>query len=216
MPGDGYTTHRLANGMVVVAESIPSVRAAAFQFLLPAGAVSDPPEYQGAATVLEGLCYRGAGGRDTRALSDALDALGVQRGGGAELETTSFGGALLADNLDDALEIYADIILRPSLPAAEFPAERDLALQRLERVEDNPAEKLFIALRAIYFPGPYGRTAYGTMEGLQALTPEVLCAEHARRYRPSGAILTVAGRFDPERLLRTIESLFGDWEGSGP
>ena len=45
--------------------------------LLPAGAVSDPPEYQGAATVLEGLCYRGAGGRDTRALSDALDALGV-------------------------------------------------------------------------------------------------------------------------------------------
>src|SRR5262245_13347392 len=107
MPGDGYVMHRLANGMVIVAEPIPSVRAAAFQFLLPAGAVSDPPAYEGAATVLEALCYRGAGNRDTRSLSDALDSLGVQRGGGAELETASFGGALLADNLDNALAIYA-------------------------------------------------------------------------------------------------------------
>src|SRR5438105_81533 len=85
-------THLLPNGLTLVAEQIPGVRSAAFLILLPAGAVTDPIGQEGLATVLEGMVYRGAGERDTRALSDALDALGVQRSGGAELETASFGG----------------------------------------------------------------------------------------------------------------------------
>jgi predicted Zn-dependent peptidase len=203
------------NGMVVVAESVPSVRSAAFQFLVPAGAASDPPEMLGAANVLEGFCYRGAGERDTRALSEALDSLGIQRSGGAELENASFGASLLADDLLHALELYADILRRPRLPAEELEPERELALQRLERVEDNPTEKLFIHLRQAYYPQPYGRTAHGTVEGLKAITPDIMRAEHARRYRPEGTILAVAGRFVLSELHATVDRLFGDWEGAG-
>jgi predicted Zn-dependent peptidase len=216
VPGDTYTSYRMHNGMVVVAEAIPSVRSAAFVFLLPAGAVTDPSEMLGAATVLEGFCYRGAGDLDTRGLSDALDSLGMQRGGGAELETVSFGGALLADNLEAALALYADILRRPRLPEEEFEAERELALQRLERLQDNPTEKLFIELRNAYFPGAHGRTAYGTEEGLRALTAESLRDQHRRLYRPDGAILAVAGRFNLQDLHAALEELFGDWNGSGP
>lgn len=216
MHGDTYTINRMHNGLTVVAESIPSVRSVAFTFLVPAGAATDPPDLLGAANVLEGLCYRGAGPRDTRELSDALDALGMQRGGGAELENASFGGSLLADDLEPALELYTDILRRPRLPAEEFPAEQELALQRLERLEDSPTEKLYLNLRSAYFPGEFGRSAYGTEAGLKALTPDALRAEHARRYRPGGAILSVAGRFTVGDLHRMVDRLFGDWEGSGP
>ena len=65
--------------------------------------------------------------------------------------------------------------------------------QRLARLEDSPAEKLFVALRRTYFPGPYGRTALGTTEGLAALTSDLIQADHQRRYRPRGVILSVAG-----------------------
>src|SRR5881296_4359251 len=109
-------THHLPNGLTLVAEPIAGIRSAAFQFLIPAGAATDPEGQEGASTVLEGLSFRGAGGRDTRGLSDALDGLGLQRSGGAELEHTSFGGALLADDLVRALELYADILRRPRLP----------------------------------------------------------------------------------------------------
>lgn len=71
-----YTYH-LRNGLTLVAEPITGIRSAAFQLLIPAGAVTDPGGQEGASTVLEGLSYRGAGGRDTRALSDALDSLGL-------------------------------------------------------------------------------------------------------------------------------------------
>lgn len=205
---------QLPNGLTVVAEHLPHVRSAAFQFVVPAGAVTDPDGREGAATVLEGLSYRGAGDRDSRELSDALDGLGVQRGGGAELEYSTFGGSLLADDLHRALEIYADILRRPRLPEDEFPAEQALALQKLERVEDSPAEKLFINLRRAYYPGAYGRTTLGTEEGLRALSPEAVRTDHDRRYRPEGAILAVAGRFAWSDLNETIRRLFGDWDGN--
>lgn len=211
-----HHTAQLPNGLTVVAEHLPAVRSASFQFLVPAGAVTDPEGREGAAGVLEGLAYRGAGERDSRQLSDALDALGIQRGGGAELEHSSFGGALLADDLHRALGLYADVIRRPHLPAGQFPAEQALALQKLQRLEDSPAEKLFINLRRAYYPGRYGRTALGTREGLEALGPELMRVEHQRRYVPDQAILAVAGRFSWPDLLAVITEYFGDWSGTAP
>jgi predicted Zn-dependent peptidase len=206
----------LENGLTIVAEEIPGVRSAAFVLFLAAGAVTDPDGNEGAASVLEGLVYRGAGDRDTRALSDALDALGIQRSGGAELEQSSFGGAMLADDLERSLALYADIVRRPHLPEEGLAAERDLALQKLDRLEDNPAEKLFVELRRAYFRSTHGRSPLGTREGLQALTREGLVQDHRRRYRPEGAILGVAGKIDWPRLKGAVEELFGDWQGAPP
>ena len=63
----------LANGLALVSERLPHTRAAAFQLLLPTGVAADPEEYQGVSALLHGLCFRGAGERDARALSDALE-----------------------------------------------------------------------------------------------------------------------------------------------
>jgi predicted Zn-dependent peptidase len=209
-------TTTLQNGLTLVAEAIPGVRSAAFVLLLPAGAVTDPVGQEGMATLIEGLVYRGAGARDVRALSDALDSLGVQRGGGADLEHSAFGGTILADDLESALALYADIIRRPHLPADQQDAERDLALQKLARLKDSPAENLFVHLRREYFTSPHGRTPLGTPEGLTAITPGAAVADHARRYRPAGAILAIAGKVDWPRLQHTVEELFGDWDGEPP
>jgi predicted Zn-dependent peptidase len=206
----------LDNGLTLVAEEISGVRSAAFVLLLSAGAVTDPDGREGAASVLEGLVYRGAGGRDTRALSDALDGLGIQRSGGAELEQTSFGGAMLADDLERSLALYADIVRRPHLPEEGLAAERDLALQKLDRLEDNPAEKLVVELRRAYFTSPHGRSPLGTREGLEALTRARLAEDHVSRYRPQGTILGVAGKIDWPKLKATVEDLFGDWQGTPP
>jgi predicted Zn-dependent peptidase len=209
-------THRFANGLVLAAERRPDVRAAAFHLILPAGAATEPDGQDGLSKVLAELCYRGAGERDSRALSDALDALGLQRSGGADVMTASFGGALLADNLGEALAIHADIALRPRLSPAELPQVSALALQELRSIEDEPAQKLFVQLQRAYFTNEYGKSPLGTEESIRSLTAERLREDHAQRYRPRGAYLSVAGRFDWEWLKETVDELFGGWQGDGP
>ncbi len=209
-------THRLANGLTVVGEPLPDKQAVAWNFLIPAGSATEPGGREGISNVLESLSLLGAGERDSRALSDALDDLGIDRGGGADVEYTTFGGATLSDYLPSALELYADIILRPRLPEDEWQAQRDLALQALRSLEDSPASKMFVELRRVYFPNSFGRSPMGTESGLSALSLEDLRSDHEARYKPQGAILAVAGSFDWDRVVAQAEELFGSWAGAAP
>jgi predicted Zn-dependent peptidase len=209
-------THTYPNGLVLVAEERPDVRAAAFHLSVLAGTITEPADKEGLSKVLAEMCYRGAGERDSRALSDALDALGLQRGGGAGTESATFGGALLADNLGDALKLHADIALRPRLPEKELEPVVALAIQELQSLEDNPAQKMFVHLRREYFLNDYGRSTLGTVPTLEGLTVDDLRADHRNRYRPKDAILSVAGRFDWNWLRDTVGALFGDWNGDPP
>lgn len=206
--------HRLTNGLTIVGEPMPSKQAAAFNFLIPAGSATEPKGKDGLANVLESASYRGAGERDARELSDALDSLGLSRGGGAGTEFTTFGGATLGLYLPEALQLYADIILRPHFE--DWEAERALAIQALQGLDDSPSSKTFYELRRRYFTSGHARAPMGTMEGLESLRLEDLRADHQARFKPEGAIVALAGNFDWEQTVALLEKLFGDWHGSAP
>lgn len=209
-------TFRLPNGLTVAVEAMPPLRSVAWTLLVPSGSATDPDGLSGAMQVLNGMMYRGAGERDARALSNALDDLGVQRGGRVDVEFTTFGGAALADELEPALALYADIVRRPRLPADELDAERALALQAVRALNDNPTQRLFVELAKTYFPGPFGRSVLGELDDLQRLSHAALVDDFRARIKPAGAILAVAGGVDPERVRAIAERLFGDWNGAPP
>jgi predicted Zn-dependent peptidase len=193
LPADALIhQHTFPNGLVLVAETMPGVQSAAFTLLLPAGAAYEPADRGGAASVLSEWITRGAGDLDSFALLSALDNLGR--------------------NLLPALEIFADVVLRPHLDDDEVEPIRALALQNLRSLEDDPGSKVIYELRKRHFPDPWGRPAPGTPEGVAALTPDELRDYFARAYRPNGAILGVAGAIDWPALVSAVGRLFGDWE----
>jgi predicted Zn-dependent peptidase len=203
--------HEYPNGLVLVAESMPGVQSAAFTLLLPAGAAYESVGQGGAASMLSEWITRGAGERDSRELLSALDNLGVSHGESAQTLHTSLAAATLGRNLIPALELFADIVLRPHLDAEEIEPIRALALQNLRSLEDDPGTKVIYELRRRHFPDPWGRPAPGTPEGVSSLTPDDLRAFHTLAYRPNGAILGVAGAIDWPALRDAVGRLFGDW-----
>jgi predicted Zn-dependent peptidase len=204
--------HTYANGLVLVAEPMPSVRSAAFTLLLPSGAVYEPAEQAGAASMLAEWVTRGAGERDSYELLSALDNLGVNHGESAQTLHTSMQAATLGRNLIPALEIFADVVLRPRFDDEEVEPIRALALQNLRSLEDDPGTKVIYELRKRHFPDPWGRPAPGTTEGVEGLTPDQLRTFFNRTYRPNGAILGVAGAIDWPALREAVARLFEHWD----
>src|SRR5213076_1928252 len=94
--------HTFSNGLTLLAERMDHVRSAAVNFLVPAGCVYDPPEHAGIGSILADLITRGAGSRDSRALTLALDNLGLDRSETVGAFHTRFYGATLARNLPAA------------------------------------------------------------------------------------------------------------------
>ena len=209
---DRYFQHTFANGLTLLVEKMPGVQSAAMTFVLDAGASTDPADRTGSATVLCDLVLRGAGERDSRALTDYLDSLGLQRSSSVGIFHARFGSAALAERVLDALPVYADIVRRPRMPEEGFEAARDLALQSLEGIEDDPRQKLMIKLREWHFPSPYGRNTMGEKAHLEKLTLEAVKTDWQRRYRAKNAILSLAGNVDFNQAKDRVEKSFGDWQ----
>lgn len=208
------TTISLPNGLSLVVESMRGVQSAAFSFLVPGGSIYDPEGANGTAAILSDLITRGAGERDSRQLSEALDNLGLNRHENVGHSHLSFSGATVAENLPEALKIYADIIRRPHLPADQFPAALSGIEQSLRATEDEPRQKIMREVRRRCYPKPWNRPTDGTLEELPAITADGVRGHYETSFRPNGAILGIAGNVDPELLVDVVNDLFGDWESS--
>lgn len=192
------------------------MQSAAFTFLVPAGCCFDAAGQAGLASLTCEMMLRGCGGRDSRQFVSDLELLGVERGESVGVSRATFSGATVFDNLLPALEIYADLLRRPRLPEDQLDAARQVCLQELRAIEDEPSHKLMIELRRRHYPDPWGRPSQGEREALETIPIAAIEAFHDRYYVPSGAILGVAGRFDWPALLDVVGRLFGDWPASEP
>ncbi len=207
-----FDKHVLENGMVVLGEPMESVESVAFLFVLPAGAALLPEGCCGAGSVIGDWIFRGAGERSSRELGDALDGLGLHRAGSVGSAHIAVGAALEASNLSDALDLYADIILRPSLQEDQFELARQLAVDGVHSLDDDPRQKVMIKLREQFYPHPLGRSSVGEIDDLESLTAERTGQIVKDNFNVSRTVFTVAGKYDFDSVCPQLEGLFAGEE----
>ena len=205
---EGADKHILSNGMVLLGEPMDAVESVAFGFMLPAGAARLPEGCCGASNVIVNWIFRGAGDKNSRQLSDALDGLGLARGHSVGSSHITIGAALEAGNLAPALDLYADIILRPSLKDDQFELARQLAIDEVLSLDDDPRQEVMLRLRERFYPSPLGRSAIGDIPELKNLTTTISKQIISHRFNLSETIFAVAGKYDFNAVCRQLERLF--------
>jgi len=211
MKQQNIQTRTFANGLTLIVEPMDDVQSASVSLLVPAGSVYDPQGQNGSASVLCELMPRGAGDRDSKQLSAALDNLGVQHHESVGTIHLTFTGATLAENLPQALRLYADLILRPWIPEDQFEAARSGIEQSLMAIEDEPRQKIMVELRRRCIDAPWGLPAEGTLDELTALSPQSIRGHYKRCFRPDEAIFGIAGNVNVNQIGDLVDSLFHDW-----
>lgn len=200
--------HILKNGMVLVGEPMDDVESVAFGFMLPGGASRLPEGCCGAGSVIVDWIFRGAGDRNNRQLGDALDGLGLHRAGSVGSSHIAVGAALEAENLPQALDLHADIILRAHLKEDQFELARQLAIDSVHALDDDPRQKVMIKLREQFYPNPLGRSALGNIEELTKLTAKETEKIIKKTFNLSETIFAVAGKYDFDAIAGQMEKLF--------
>ncbi|MHC4061440.1 MAG: insulinase family protein [Planctomycetota bacterium] len=154
--------HTLKNGMVLLGEPMDAVESVAFGFVLPAGAARLPEGCRGAGNVITDWIFRGAGDKNSRELGDAMDGLGLHRASSVGSSHIAIGASLEAENLSEALELYADIILKARLEEEQFEPARQLAIDEVSALDDDPRQKVMLKLREHFIRIPLDATLSGT------------------------------------------------------
>ena len=200
--------HILKNGMALLGEPMEAVESVAFGFMLPAGAALLPEGCCGAGMVIADWIFRGAGDKNSRELGDALDGLGLHRANSVSSSHITIGAALEAGNLAEAIDLYADIILRASLKKDQFELARQLAIDGVRALDDDPRQKVMLKLREQFYPSPLGRSALGEIAELKTLTAQISKQIIKNNFNLSQTIFAVAGKYNFDAICRQMENLF--------
>lgn len=207
--------HRFSNGLVLLGEPMPWLESVAFTLLTPVGTSHEPADREGLAGLTFEMMQRGAGEFSSRAIVEELDFLGVERSSSVTTFHTSISMAAMASVLEPTLKIATAILLEPHFPEEELEEARQAGLLELASLEDDPSQKCFKELKRRRFGEIYGRSSLGSEAGLEASTLDDCKAFWDKHFTAEGAILSVAGKFDWDELVKTTEKLLGHWKNKG-
>ncbi len=203
--------HQYENGLTLAAEPMEWLESAAFTLMVRGGCSRDPVGLAGLGNFTCEMIQRGCGDQTSREFVAALENLGVDRVASVSNVNSSYGGAMIANNLDPALEIYADLIRRPLMPAEQFEEGRLVCHQELLSLEDDLGHRVLMELARLSYPDPWGRSPQGTLESVSRITPEDVNAFFTQNYGPTSAVIGVAGKIDWDQLVAQVGDLYGDW-----
>lgn len=207
------TIDKISNGLTVLVEEMPHFESVAFELLIPGGIVLDPEDQIGSSLILAELTSRGAGKYDSRALSEEFENLGIRHGEAASMEKFNYRASLLSNNITEAMQLVSLMVLNPILPSDEVENIKNILLQDIASLSDNPARRAMLTLSERYYPLPYSRPPIGQSQGLETTTLETLKKQWQRCYAPSGSVLSVAGAVKRDQVINLAQNIFGEWNG---
>jgi len=209
---------QLANGLHVVLAERHDVPVVQMNLLVDAGYAADRDGLSGTASLFAAMLDEGTRRRTALAISDELDAIGARLGTGAGPDTTTVSLNTLTRYLDGALDIYADVILHPAFPDADF---KRLQKQRLAAIRREKNEPNGVALRVLplllygkghAYAGPFSGS--GSEADVTCLTRDDLQRFYDAWFRPNNATLAVVGDISLEELVSQLERRFGEWRAA--
>jgi zinc protease len=206
----------LANGLKILLARRAAIPQVQFTLLLDAGYAADQFGVPGTASLAMAMLDEGTRTRGSIRISDELAGLGANLGAGSSLDVSAVSLEALRDRLDASLALYADVILNPSFPRADF--ER-LKRQRLAQIAREKAEPVGMALRVLprllygaghAYANPW--TGSGTEASTEKITRDDLIRFHRTWFKPNHATMLVVGATTMDEIRPKLERLFAGWK----
>jgi len=208
----------LPNGLRVLVQRMEHTGTATAVLLVGAGSRYEREEEAGAFHFIEHLCFKGTRRYPTpRHLSEAVERVGGVFNASTDREVTAFWCKVPYPHLETALDVLAEMVLHPLFDPEEVEKERQVVLEELALSHDYPDHRVALLMDRLLWPGhPLGRDVGGTPETVRALPRETLLALKEAQYRPNNAVVSIAGRVDPEAVVEMVRRRLGEWEPAPP
>ena len=201
----------LKNGLQVVVLPMHKVPTFNMQLVVLSGGLSDKPDYRGLSSFTATLLREGTTKRSSKDIAEQVDAIGatLTANSGFSSLTSVVSTSGLVENLDPALDLFADVIRNPTFPQAEVDRYKTRTLAQLQLQRTNPqflvAEQF---QRAIYGTSHPASLVAPPAESIKKLTSKDLAAFHSTYYRPNNAILAVVGDVTLKEIMPKLEKVF--------
>ena len=199
----------LHNGVRVISEHISSAYSVSIGFWVANGSRHEDPETSGIAHFIEHLLFKGTERRTALDIAREIDSMGGVLNAFTSREYVCYYAKVLDKFLPQAIDLLSDIFLNSVFNPEEIEKERNVVLQEIDMLEDNPDDYVHdLFSRNFWRDHPLGMPIIGSEESVAGLTRERILAYKAEKYRAGDIIIAAAGNVDHQELLKLVEHLF--------
>ncbi|MFY9620188.1 MAG: pitrilysin family protein [Pyrinomonadaceae bacterium] len=204
--------NKLSNGLEVWLVHQNELPIVSMNLVVKTGGTADPKA--GVANFTANLLDDGTKTRSVTDISKQLQSIGAQLNTGSDWDSSNVSLLTLTKNLDQALEVFSDVVVNPTFPEAEFDVQRRRAAVAFLQRKNNANQIANVAYSSLLYgkDHPYGRPLAGDEESLKALTRDDLQKFYDSYYRPNNSVLVVAGEADAKVLMPKLEKAFANWK----
>lgn len=209
-------TTTLSNGLKVTLARREGVPTLVMNMMFDAGYASDQFSKPGTASLAMNLLDEGTESMSALEINDRLQILGASIGASSDLDASYLSMNTLVQSLDPSLDLYADVLLRPSFAEKEFERLRQLQLAGIEREKSQPITMAIrVAPKIMYgenhaYSIPF--TGSGYKESVESMTLADVKGFYETWLRPNNAHLVVVGDITMANLKPKLEARLGDWQ----
>lgn len=207
-----FHTHRLQNGLQIVAQSMPDFSSVSLSFYVRTGARDEHNSTLfGVSHFLEHMMFKGTQTLDWREITQEFNRIGAEINAFTSLEQTVYYARVLGEYIDRAFELLSGM-MHPRLAESDFTMEKEVIVNEIARSEESPNGLAYRRMLHTYFGNhPLGNAVLGSRESIRAMQLEDMRNYWQQRYAANNLILAVAGNFDWQHLLALAEQYCGQW-----
>jgi predicted Zn-dependent peptidase len=190
---------------------MPHVRSVSIGVWLTRGSRHEPVEQSGIAHFVEHMLFKGTGTRTAEDIAQAIDSIGGQMDAFTAKEYASYYIKVLDEHLPLALDVLADIVMRPAFSEQDIAREKKVVLEEIKMVEDTPDDLVHELFTENFWAGhPLGRPILGTPETVEGLTGDRLRAYFTSTYSAPNLIVAAVGNVEHAQVRELVERTFAD------
>jgi len=188
-----------------------------FRAALKGGVLAETPANNGITTTLAKMFMQGTKTRSAEQIASQIESIGghLDAYGG----NNSFGvnAEVMADDFKTGLDLFADVLLNPSFPAAALERERQIQLANLRAQKDELLASAFrLARQGLFGDTCYGLHSSGTEESVQKLQVPELKRFNAALTVPNNCVIAIFGDVKASEVKAAVAKKFGSWKKGSP
>lgn len=202
---------KLPNGLTVALEPLSHLCSVSVGIWIKTGSVNEECEKAGVSHFLEHLFFKGTKKRTTRQIMEAIEARGGHLNAFTSREVTCLYARVLDSHLHTAIEVLADIFKNSTF--RDLDKERNVILEEIASAMDVPEDYAHDLLAERMWPAhSLGRPVSGSIESVSALDLEDIRNHFDTWYKPENVVISVAGNFQPDEVLKQLTDEFAALE----
>ena len=199
----------LPNGLRLLTERMPHVRSVSIGVWLARGSRHEPIEQSGIAHFVEHMLFKGTATRSAEDIAQTIDSIGGQMDAFTSKEYAGYYLKVLDEHVPLAVEVLADIVMRPAFAEDDIAREKKVVLEEIKMVEDTPDDLVHeIFSEHLWENHPLGRPILGTPDSVSALSRDVLRHYFTSTYAAPNLIVAAVGNIEHQQVRALIERAF--------